>query len=182
MRIIERLSFRVAQPAIVFEHHGPMRGEHQPEIQEARVRKPSSESPAIVGHTILSRMIGIRYLGVIMPSVVYAPMPPVLGPRSPSKTRLWSCVGAIGRNERPSVRTMKESSSPFSPCLEQHARAAVAELVLFHQPANEILGLLARLGYQDAFPGAQTVRFHDDRPVHGVERANGLGSGESNAP
>ncbi len=39
-------------------------------------------------------------------------MPPVLGPRSPSKTGLWSWVLKSGMAVRPSVRTMKVASSP----------------------------------------------------------------------
>ena len=41
-------------------------------------------------------------------------MPPVFGPRSPSKTRLWSWEEARGRICSPSVRAIKEASSPLS--------------------------------------------------------------------
>ena len=41
-----------------------------------------------------------------------APMPPVFGPRSPSRARLWSWEVASGRTVVPSVRAMKETSSP----------------------------------------------------------------------
>ncbi len=39
-------------------------------------------------------------------------MPPVLGPRSPSKMRLWSWLEASGSTLRPSTMTMKLASSP----------------------------------------------------------------------
>ena len=39
-------------------------------------------------------------------------MPPVLGPRSPSRNRLWSCDDASGSTLRPSTITMKLASSP----------------------------------------------------------------------
>ena len=42
----------------------------------------------------------------------YAPIPPVFGPWSPSKIRLWSCEVAIGRMLSPSIIQMKEASSP----------------------------------------------------------------------
>ena len=39
-------------------------------------------------------------------------MPPVLGPRSPSKTALWSWADASGQTVRPSVSAKTETSSP----------------------------------------------------------------------
>ena len=39
-------------------------------------------------------------------------MPPVLGPVSPSPTRLWSWAAAMGMAWVPSQRAKKESSSP----------------------------------------------------------------------
>ncbi len=39
-------------------------------------------------------------------------MPPVLGPVSPSPTRLWSWLVAIGSATRPSTMEMKLASSP----------------------------------------------------------------------
>ena len=39
-------------------------------------------------------------------------MPPVLGPRSPSKTALWSWADASGHTVRPSVSAKTETSSP----------------------------------------------------------------------
>src|ERR1700691_1650400 len=39
-------------------------------------------------------------------------MPPVLGPRSPSSRRLWSCDVASGSTASPRAITMKLTSSP----------------------------------------------------------------------
>src|SRR5258708_11590649 len=39
-------------------------------------------------------------------------MPPVFGPASPSRRRLWSWSAGSGTNERPSVTTNRDSSSP----------------------------------------------------------------------
>src|SRR2546426_11344076 len=42
----------------------------------------------------------------------YAPIPPVLGPLSPSNTRLWSLLDAKGIIPLPSQRAMTDASSP----------------------------------------------------------------------
>src|SRR4029077_11552344 len=60
---------------------------------------------------------------------------------------------------------------------EEHPRAACAELVFLHEPANKRLGLRARFRHKDAFPRAQSIRLYDHRPIHGIERANGFGWG-----
>ena len=44
-----------------------------------------------------------------------APIPPVLGPRSPSSARLKSWAGARGASRRPSQSTSSEHSGPVSP-------------------------------------------------------------------
>ena len=49
---------------------------------------------------------------VIIGAGEYAPMPPVFGPLSPSKARLWSCAVPIGRTFSPSDSTKNEASSP----------------------------------------------------------------------
>ena len=58
-------------------------------------------------------------------------MPPVLGPRSPSKTRLKSCAGCSGTTVSPSVRQNSETSGPSRnsstttrpPAFDRHSRA-----------------------------------------------------------
>ncbi len=39
-------------------------------------------------------------------------MPPVLGPRSPARSRLWSCAGTRESTRSPSVRASTDTSSP----------------------------------------------------------------------
>ena len=43
---------------------------------------------------------------------VYAPIPPVLGPLSPSKARLWSCESGMGKTSVPLTKHIKENSGP----------------------------------------------------------------------
>ena len=50
--------------------------------------------------------------GVTTGAGEYAPMPPVLGPWSPSSKRLWSWLVAKGKALWPSHNTMKLASSP----------------------------------------------------------------------
>src|SRR5262252_9543236 len=64
-----------------------------------------------VGSTI-SSMARRAMSGVITGAGEYAPMPPVLGPRSPSKARLWSCAEASAIAVSPSQSAKKEASSP----------------------------------------------------------------------
>src|SRR5436190_412142 len=54
---------------------------------------PLAASVAITGRTI-SSMTARSSAGVTSGDGEYAPMPPVLGPVSPSPRRLWSCDGA----------------------------------------------------------------------------------------
>ena len=61
---------------------------------------------------------------------------------------------------------------PLERVFEQHARAAVAELMLLHQAADERLGLRARFRHEDAFSPAQPVGLDHHRPIHRVQRAN----------
>src|SRR2546427_553899 len=58
---------------------------------------PSAAIPATAG-MITSRMIRACTRGVTTPAGEYAPMPPVFGPSSPSRSRLWSWLEASGGN------------------------------------------------------------------------------------
>ena len=53
-----------------------------------------------------------RSSAVMKGSGEYAPIPPVLGPRSPSKALLWSCAKAIGYTSVPFTKHIKENSCP----------------------------------------------------------------------
>ena len=52
--------------------------------------------------------ISAVYLGVGQK----VPMPPVLGPRSPSKARLWSLAETMGFTVFPSVKASTDTSGP----------------------------------------------------------------------
>ena len=72
---------------------------------------PLAASVAITGRTI-SSMTARSSAGVTSGDGEYAPMPPVLGPVSPSPRRLWSCDDASGTTVSPSVTAMNDTSSP----------------------------------------------------------------------
>src|ERR1051325_1001728 len=61
---------------------------------------------------MISRITRAWILGVTIGAGEYAPMPPVLGPSSPSRKRLWSWLVASGSTLAPSLITMKLASSP----------------------------------------------------------------------
>ena len=72
---------------------------------------PSAAMPATAGR-ITSRMMRACTSGVTTGAGEYAPMPPVFGPSSSSRRRLWSWLDASGSTLRPSTITMKLASSP----------------------------------------------------------------------
>src|SRR5580658_10788923 len=72
---------------------------------------PSAVSPCSVG-SITSRTMRWCRPALTTGAGEYAPMPPVLGPRSPSSRRLWSWEVASGSMCAPSAMTMKLASSP----------------------------------------------------------------------
>ena len=61
---------------------------------------------------IISAMTCASMAGVTTGAGLYAPMPPVLGPTSPSPTALWSWQAASGSAVSPSTSAKKEASSP----------------------------------------------------------------------
>src|SRR5918992_917412 len=76
---------------------------------------PSCAMPWIVGRMI-SRITRACTFGVTTGAGEYAPMPPVLGPVSPSRSRLWSWLVASASTCVPSLTTMKLASSPSRNC------------------------------------------------------------------
>ena len=71
----------------------------------------SAAMPWIVG-MMISRITRAWIFGVTTGAGEYAPMPPVFGPWSPSRSRLWSWLVASGSTCVPSLMTMKLASSP----------------------------------------------------------------------
>ena len=72
---------------------------------------PSAARVATLGATI-SAKARASSSGVSTRAGLYAPIPPVLGPVSPSPTRLWSCAVPNGTIAAPSVSTNRLTSSP----------------------------------------------------------------------
>ena len=69
----------------------------------------------------------------------YAPMPPVFGPRSPSKTALWSWHAGRGMMVRPLTSASTESSSPSSFFSTTISPAGLlAELRVGHDPLDRL--------------------------------------------
>ncbi len=90
-------------------------------------------------------------------------MPPVLGPRSPSKTRLWSWAGARGTARVPSHTTWKLASSPGRQLLEHHRGPRVAELAPAHQPVDGLARLVDRARDDHPLACREPVGLHDQR-------------------
>ena len=89
-------------------------------------------------------------------------MPPVFGPLSPSKARLWSCAVASSSACSPSHSTKYEASSPSMKLLDHDLGAGCAEGAAEHH----VDGVKRfRLGHRDhdALAGGKPVRLHDDR-------------------
>ena len=101
-------------------------------------------------------------------------MPPVLGPFSPSPTRLWSCAATSGSACVPSMRAKKLASSPT-----RHSSMTTSAPAAPNAPAKQCVNRggsrLARFGDRDAFAGSQAVGLDDDRnrlPVEIGERGS----------
>ena len=89
-------------------------------------------------------------------------MPPVLGPVSPSPTRLWSCAEASGIAVSPSHSAKNEASSPSrNSSITTSAPAAPS-------PPSNIMSMAASASAEvsrndDAFAGCKPVRLDHDR-------------------
>ena len=88
-------------------------------------------------------------------------MPPVLGPWSPSKARLWSCAVASGSAVSPSTSAKKLASSP-SRNSSMTTSAPAAPNAPPKQSSIAALACLARLGDDYAFAGREPVGLDDD--------------------
>ena len=73
--------------------------------------KPSRMQPCSVGRMILSVII-FSSPAVSRDASVIVPMPPVLGPVSPSPMRLWSRTGGISAKSSPSTNISSDTSLP----------------------------------------------------------------------
>ncbi len=130
---------------------------------------PRSAMPRTVG-SMMRVMIAASRAGVISGAGDTAPMPPVLGPVSPSPTRLWSCAEPNGFARSPSQSAKKDSSSPSrNSSITTQAPAAPK------RPAK--ISVIGRLGFgrrrrdDDALAGRQPIRLDHD----GEQSAEGMG-------
>ena len=89
----------------------------------------------------------------------YAPMPPVLGPSSPSSARLKSCAGWSGRTVTPSVMAKRETSGP----------SRNSSMTTRSQASACCAGRGEVLGDDDALAGRESVVLDDVRGAEGVE-------------
>ena len=89
-------------------------------------------------------------------------MPPVLGPWSPSKTRLWSCAEASGIAVSPSQSAKNEASSPA------RNSSTTTSAPASPSPPPNIMSIAASAsatlgGDHDALAGGEPVGLDDDR-------------------
>ena len=89
-------------------------------------------------------------------------MPPVFGPLSPSPTRLWSWLVAIGSTFWPSTMTMKLASLAIEELLDHHARAGVAEGIAGEHVAHGGFGFVQVHGDDHALARGQAIGLDDD--------------------
>ena len=112
-------------------------------------------------------------------------MPPVLGPASPSPTRLKSWAAASGTARVPSHTANTESSGPVRPSSMTTLRPASPNAGPEQVVADGVAGLGQRLGDEHALAGGQPVGLDDVGPgsvVEEVERRLDLGEGAVRAP
>ena len=106
---------------------------------------PSLPIAAITGRTI-SAMTRSCMASLMTGAGEYAPMPPVLGPRSPSQTVLWSCA-ADERQDRGAVRDREEGRLlALEELLHHHGEARDAEGALLEAERERPVRLVQRRG------------------------------------
>ena len=90
-------------------------------------------------------------------------MPPVLGPVSPSPTRLKSCAGASATARAPSQSANTDTSGPVMPSSMTTVRPASPNGVAGELGPHVGLGLGEVVGDEHALAGGQPVGLHDVR-------------------
>mmetsp|Transcript_85350 Transcript_85350/g.238224 ORF Transcript_85350/g.238224 Transcript_85350/m.238224 type:complete len:203 (-) Transcript_85350:2531-3139(-) len=117
---------------------------------------PSALSPSTVGcstsFVILSSMAAST-TGV----GAKAPMPPVLGPWSPSKARLWSCAGGNTATCEPSVSASTEHSVPSKRCSSTISWPAAPIVPRSRKSRTATLASTLSLGTITPFPAASPL-------------------------
>ena len=90
-------------------------------------------------------------------------MPPVFGPVSPSPTRLWSWLVAIGSTCVPSTIDDEARFLAVEEFLDHDARAGVAEGIAAEHVVQRLLGFGQRHRDDHALAGGQAVGLDHDR-------------------
>ena len=106
-------------------------------------------------------------------------MPPVLGPVSPSPTRLKSCADASGTTRVPSVTQSSETSGPDEALLDHDGAPGLAEGRARQLRLDVGRRLVVRVGDEHALARGQPVGLHD---VGRRERAKEVERGALLAP
>ena len=101
-------------------------------------------------------------------------MPPVFGPRSPSKARLWSCATAIGTASAVAQREQRDLGTGET--FLDHTRATgVAERGTREVRAHRVTRLGDRLGHDHALAGGEPVGLHHVQPGQRLEERDRAG-------
>ena len=107
-------------------------------------------------------------------------MPPVFGPLSPSKARLWSCAATSGSACSPSHSAKKLDLLAVQEFLDHDRGAGRAEAVARQHVARRLDRLLDGLGHDDALAGGEAVGLDHDRRALRLDIGRGLvGVGEA---
>ena len=105
------MRLRIAEPHVELDHPNAPRREREPRVQEAH--EWDTSMPQLVDSGLQDGSAGLDdEIGGRPGSGAYAPMPPVLGPLSPSYARLKSCAGSRGTTVVPSVTANSDTSGP----------------------------------------------------------------------
>ena len=94
----QRLGLRVAEPGVELDHPDPPAGQGQPGVEQADERGAAPGQLVDGGLQHRSAVTSATRSSGAQGSGVYAPMPPVFGPASPSPTRLKSWAGCSARD------------------------------------------------------------------------------------
>ena len=102
-------------------------------------------------------------------------MPPVLGPRSPSQTVLWSCAAPNGSAETPSESTKNDTSSPVMNSSTTTARPASPNAPSSRQRRHGAVGLVEARADDGTLARGEAVGLdHDGRAQLAAVRAGRL--------
>ena len=153
---------------------GPVGRDHDPAIQDTRgtPRRAARSSVSVgqIARSITSSTISLGTNG----TGVYAPIPPVFGPWSPSNARLWSCAVANGTRVRTVAEHEDRELGSGHALLDDAHTARVAERLARQVRAHCCARVGDRLGDDDTLPRGQAVGLDDVQPGERLEEAERL--------